>query len=299
MHTCKQDINISRENLVHIIQDTVKQTTSDMKWQENGISFADMVKKNRPKEKLQEKSVLLIRSKKEQAKSETLSSVKDSLKNIRVTSTEQIKNGGLAVKFPDKEELLRAKQELEKSNGYSLSRPKTFLPKVTITNVKITNEDEFITALQAKNKKIANLIQEGEVCEILFSKDERKRAYARMYVLKVSAKLRHALLEDNGEVYIGMNKCKVFDRFPIFQCYNCQWFGHKAKDCTGKTVCGKCSQEHKTNECGTNTPKCGNCVGNGVDGNKDHYAFDKSCTFIRNEKRKIIENTNYEINEFE
>ena len=56
----------------------------------------------------------------------------------------------------------------------------------------------------------------------------------------------------------------------IKQCFNCQKYGHKASECTRKARCGKCTQEHETKECQSETALCANCKG-------PHYAWVHEC----------------------
>lgn len=46
------------------------------------------------------------------------------------------------------------------------------------------------------------------------------------------------------------------------QCLNCGLFSHIAKHCRAKTICGKCSGDHRTDTCQSTTNKCSNCKGN-------------------------------------
>ena len=46
------------------------------------------------------------------------------------------------------------------------------------------------------------------------------------------------------------------------QCLNCGLFSHIAKYCRAKTVCGKCSGDHRTDTCQSTASRCSNCKGN-------------------------------------
>ena len=41
----------------------------------------------------------------------------------------------------------------------------------------------------------------------------------------------------------------------IRQCFKCQGYGHKASTCK-ETTCGKCTEEHETKNCESETAKC-------------------------------------------
>ena len=57
------------------------------------------------------------------------------------------------------------------------------------------------------------------------------------------------------------------------RCYNCQRFGHTARDCKKPSACAKCSESHATRDCThtENIKKCVNCA------SVDHHTYDKSC----------------------
>ena len=46
---------------------------------------------------------------------------------------------------------------------------------------------------------------------------------------------------------------------PILQCLNCKGFGHTAKYCRSEKQCGKCSDNHNTEECKNTQLRCPNC----------------------------------------
>ena len=67
-----------------------------------------------------------------------------------------------------------------------------------------------------------------------------------------------------------------------WQCYNCQGFGHYAKDCRKDPVCVLCSNKHKSYDCPERekqikTLKCKNCHGN-------HAAYYNGCEKIKTAK---------------
>jgi len=55
---------------------------------------------------------------------------------------------------------------------------------------------------------------------------------------------------------------KYCPQLRFTQCYNCQKFGHIARNCRSKRTCGKCSgHDHATPTCSTENPKCPSCQG--------------------------------------
>jgi hypothetical protein len=69
---------------------------------------------------------------------------------------------------------------------------------------------------------------------------------------------------------------KYAPQYRITQCFNCQGYGHRAAECKGKQTCGRCSGEHRTDECNSDKESCAGCQG-------EHAAWHHECP-----KRKAI-----------
>ena len=72
-------------------------------------------------------------------------------------------------------------------------------------------------------------------------------------------------------------------RAPISvqQCYNCQHFGHSAKNCKAKTKCVICGEGHSHKGCPNREkqqPKCANCKGSHVANYKGCSAYKNRCS---------------------
>ena len=85
----------------------------------------------------------------------------------------------------------------------------------------------------------------------------------------------------------GIRKLKIFSAIlhtyvvpRIDMCYKCKSFGHYAKDCEDEEYCGKCSLNHRTDECTSANLCCINCKRqkNTV---TNHDVFSKSCPVLR------------------
>src|SRR5699024_10068180 len=73
------------------------------------------------------------------------------------------------------------------------------------------------------------------------------------------------------EVTIGKRKLRVFEFVaPPPQCFNCQRFGHLARDCRSKVRCRKCAGNHNNKRCKSTTSTCANCSG-------QHWSSFKQC----------------------
>ena len=67
--------------------------------------------------------------------------------------------------------------------------------------------------------------------------------------IKCSPDIRSYIMNRNGGyIFVGLFKCKVYDRYFVPQCFHCNEFNHFANPYPNKSnpvKCGKCSGQHK------------------------------------------------------
>ena len=75
----------------------------------------------------------------------------------------------------------------------------------------------------------------------------------------------------------------------VTRCYNCHEYNHKAESCKNKTKCGRCSQDHRTNECKTTEGsfKCPNCNGNHTAGNRECPSQHRELERMKNKRDAV------------
>ena len=87
----------------------------------------------------------------------------------------------------------------------------------------------------------------------------------------------------NNGVYIGYSRHRAVD-FKILPnvlvCFNCQDFGHYAKDCRKEPVCVRCGDEHKVADCTRDSPVCCHCFG-------FHSGAYKGCPVYKEKQREL------------
>ena len=84
-------------------------------------------------------------------------------------------------------------------------------------------------------------------------------------------------------IYVGNRFHKPRRYMPqcqITQCFNCQGYGHKARDCTRPATCGRCGQGHETKNCKESNAKCAQCNGG-------HHAWHGGCPQRAKEAAKM------------
>ena len=127
-----------------------------------------------------------------------------------------------------------------------------------------------------KHFSAANNINEH--LEIHDRKSTRSNAGVFQVFVPVTESLRKGLKSYNDKVMIGLTNCKIYDRFHVKRCNNCQGMGHYYKDCPtpNEHFCAKCGEAHATNSCNAQERKCINCIKAGL-GNTNHAAYDHKC----------------------
>ncbi|KAI0995874.1 hypothetical protein K3495_g12306 [Podosphaera aphanis] len=72
--------------------------------------------------------------------------------------------------------------------------------------------------------------------------------------------------------------------FRTMQCFNCQRYGHIAKNCTAEAKCGQCADKHNTRECpGKQEAKYSNC-------GRKHTSWHQSCPIRIAAKARATQN---------
>ena len=163
-------------------------------------------------------------------------------------------------------------------------------PSVTIVGLsKKYNNEEVINLLVTQNqhlKQFSTVNNINEHIEIHDIKPTRAKESVFQVFASVSEVLRKGLKNYRDKVTIGLISCKVYDRFHIKRCNNCQGLGHYYKDCTNPNEprCAKCSLNHATNTCTNMEKKCANCSDKGNE--SDHAAYDPKCPAMVSEVEK-------------
>ena len=230
-----------------------------------------------------------------------IDNIRGILQSVLVESCRETKSGGLVVKFPSKEAREEASVLLESSLGKSdtgilVSEPKKMLPKMTLLDVPTSLPDaDIVPGIRDKNISIRNLLENGHVLTLLFT---RTNGDKKMAVLKMSPEIRTAIINDGGHVFLGLSRCRAYDRFWATQCRHCYKFGHTKDRCSGSgrpPTCGFCAGAHMSGDCPDKSLlKCANCSSSGSPPEVcNHSASSLDCPVMISERQKAMENTNF------
>ena len=141
--------------------------------------------------------------------------------------------------------------------------------------------EEIMKMLAAQNEFIKMFKIQNDITEhfkVHVVKPCRNNQSVFQVFASVSTVFRDGLKSNKDKVIIGVAMCKVYERQVTKRCNNCQIYGHFAKECPTPLVanCGKCSEEHRTDQCVSEARKCINCVRNAVE-ESDHPVFYHKC----------------------
>ena len=224
--------------------------------------------------------------------------VKSNLRTVPVQNIKVARDGYGIINFPDKSSRDDGLANLKKDfNVQANNRPhRVLLPKITISNID-TGEYTFKDTIKLKksicekNPTIAELISKGNTFDVLFIKESAQNNTPSFAVVKVEKEIYEEIKSLNYQLYIDFNRCRVFDRFHLTQCYKCQKFGHTGSHCPNNSedvVCRYCTANHESKACPLkgqiDTYKCANCHSN-------HASTYAKCPVLQNQLQVLLTRT--------
>ena len=175
----------------------------------------------------------------------------------------------------------------ENAEMKSVTRKK---PSITIVGLSRNySKEEIINQLVSQNQYIRQFTTVNDInehIEIHDVKPTRSNPSIFQAFASVSESLRKGFDNYKDKVTVGLTSCKIYDRFHVKRCNNCQGIGHYYKECPtpDETRCAKCSLNHPTNSCTATESKCINCSKEGKESN--HKAYDPKCPVLVSEIEK-------------
>lgn len=233
--------------------------------------------------------VIVIQPKSKQESVKTREAIRKNLNpatlEVGITQVKDTKEGGILIKCKSKEEVEKIKIAAEKKlkRNYHIKTPQQKNPQIKILDI----EDE----ISKEELKDSIIKQNG-----FFKRDD---AFMEVKVIKKMKTRYMGIIEcdpfsfqqaiTQGKLSIGWAICRIFEYVPVFRCFKCGDFDHKASDCERDEKCLKCGvSDHDTENCKSESFKCANCI---IANEKlklkldvDHFIFDNNCKCLQ---RKI------------
>ena len=236
---------------------------------------------------------------------QSIDEVKEFLKDVPVKSCRSTKTGGLVIKFPSKEIMTNAASVMNACLGDTpalcVSEPKKMLPKMTVVDIpKSMQDDEIMSSILRKNAGIKKHVDSGLAFSLVFA---REREQSKTVILKMAPEIRKEIVNAGGYIYVGLSHCRAFDRVWVRQCYHCQGFSHNADKCKKKheaPKCSFCAGSHRSRDCtNKDNPKCVNCASLSDGESCDHFASSLDCPVMNQQRRRVMDSTNYTVSKNE
>ena len=213
--------------------------------------------------------------------------------NITVVESYQNKAGDLTIvcESADTRDELRRIVTLG-NEEIVVNTPREIRHSITIVGLpKEYQEEEIMNMLVKQNgyiKKFAVSNNIKDHIKVHVVKPLKNNPSCFQIFCDVSAVLREGFHHYNEKVTLGLMSCKIYDRYNVKRCFNCQKFGHYIKDCPTKDepICGKCSENHPTKDCESESRKCINCVRKNGD-NIQHSASSIQCPSLMKEHTRL------------
>ena len=98
-----------------------------------------------------------------------------------------------------------------------------------------------------------------EECKILVIYVNNKNKTQSVVIEMLAEKYKY-VKEDRSRIFVGYQRCKIFDLISVKPCYNCARYGYSGATCKNTAMCTKCSMPHMANLCSeTVNSACANC----------------------------------------
>lgn len=241
--------------------------------------------------------VVIITPKNDEFKANMKNAIKKAVhpKHDPVTKVSETISGKIVVECSSQKDTAIVQHKLIGAigDGYNIDLPKSKKPVICVPSVDVDDVDSFISFICTQNDFS---ISETDV-EVIDIKKNRNQKVATVYV-RLSYNAFESIMSI-GKVYIGWNRCNVFEHFDVYRCYQCQEFGHAAANCKNDVCCPKCSGNHKVGECESNQVNCVNCERANkkfnflTPLNPDHAAWSPFCPSLVRKREQVEKRTRY------
>lgn len=189
-------------------------------------------------------------------------------KNVNIKGIRSIKNNGVSVLCDTKEDAEKLKQKITHCPELKTIIPEKRKPvfSMFVPDVEeATENSELISTIRDKNKDVFTPLSEGEDDLLQVIHKHPGRFKGTVVFLQIPPK-DYDRVKQAGRLNLSWDCAPLREQPPTKQCYKCQHFGHRFGICeykiddTAAYRCAKCSGNHDTKTCSSETHKCANCT---------------------------------------
>ena len=251
----------------------------------SGKAYSDVLRSNnenlQTEHKFQSPSLIIKPKNKqgsEKTKKDLTNNIQPNILNIGIKQIRETKQGCIVIKCREKSDIDKLKHAAEGclSHNYDVEVPKLNLPKMKIIGYCGQQKE---SELEATIRQQNLWIDKSDKFSITYIKRAKNKDVSTVF-FECSPKLYWKMINQK-KVFIGWQRCSVYENLSISRCFKCQDYFHKSTDCNNAITCGYCAGSHDGSECAQQVKKCKNCMNaNGrfkLTNDTNHTAFDLEC----------------------
>lgn len=260
-----------------------------------------MVKSSPPGRESTRVPVVIVKPPQNIPKEEVLLKVTNHLQKkviVPVDHVAQRKDGSVAIRCRQSSQVTKTEELLTSALGSSFEVKTEALLKPRVMVVRIDTEQDLDSLVNDIN---ARSFQDFESdCSGIHAFRSKKKNLLNV-IIELSPELYAQVRRNNYKLYVGHQKCRVYDDLNVKLCYKCGRFGHSSSKCRNEACCLYCAEAHEAGECRNWTKlKCSDCVhaneNHGAKLKVNHCAIDcVNCDILKRKINKCISSTDYPI----
>lgn len=281
----KSEIIANKDEIIN----SLKKKIHDMELYQKNLTPIPMSYSSVTKKSIEENKKLVInnapslvikpkrKQKIEKTENDLRAKINPSEMEISIKSTRSTTNGNIIVKCHNRNDLETLKREADtKLSDYEVQILKLRKPRIKIAAYTGNlDEDGLVRSLRKQN----HFIDMNDELQVTYIRRNTKTNSSIIF-MDCSPTLFHKLM-DARKVYIGWERCPVYEDIRITRCFKCQEHYHKADVCKNAVVCEYCALDHDVRDCPKTRQLCNNCVkANNLYKTKystDHTTNDSNC----------------------
>lgn len=216
--------------------------------------------------------------------------------NISVDTLKETRDGSLLIKCNNVKNNETMKSELQKIPNFNceIKTLEMKRPRVKVVDVAGDIEEEEIKSFVISQNFQNSTNDDYDIVHV----QNNKKKGTKTIFMELAPELFRSVMK-NRTLYIGWQRCRVFEDFNLSRCFKCNGYAHSAKKCQSEVKCQYCAKNHDGASCPDKKVKCCvNCMRTNEKYNKEHdvahFAFDEnSCATYQFYKQRVINQTNY------
>lgn len=275
----KDNIIKSKDEVIDLLKQKIQYLEKHQ--EKDQMSFSEILKKTEKKSNNANIPNIIIKPRKPQNADKTKSDIKQNIKleslKIGIKGTRSTKNGSVIIKCENKKDIDVLKSNAEDIlTDYDVQLTKMKLPRFKITNYE-GNLD--LQSIESSLRDQNDFIVDDDKLKITFVR-KIKHKNSSIIFGECTPSLFHKFMCVK-KVFIGWERCPIYEDLSIMRCFKCQELYHKNSECQNEVVCEFCAEQHEVKDCPKIKKQCKNCVKTNnkykVNYNTDHTSADHLC----------------------